>query len=268
MKTLIIVIFSLFASLASAQAPRPRLMCKFENGYFRVSDGIKKWERYIGLSSNPMVDCGSDYGIGAAGPYFVTFWEGQITQTYVGGNGARSFLLRGHMGIAVMGSYLLVAKAGGPVIQKYLSGNAEPVIQASSAMALLSYGSYLLATDGITITEKYVGTVTNPILSVGREVAGALLGSYFLVYVNGQIQDDYVGSRYAHDMVVAGRQSAIVAAAVGSNFIVYDVQRNVTRQSYTGAGKVEVREDGAYHWSATSNRITRYNPETGAFENL
>ena len=268
MKTLTIFILSLFTTFALAQAPRPKLMCKFENGYFRVSDGIKKWEKYIGLSSNPVVDCGSDYGIGAAGPYFVTFWNGVITQKYVGGNGARAFLLRGHMGIAVMSSYLIIAKAGEPIIDKYLSGDAEPVIQASNALALLSYGSYLLATDGRTITEKYVGTVTNPILSVGREVGGALMGSYFLVYANGQIQDDYIGSRYSHDMIIAGRQLALVAAAVGSNFIVYDAQRNVIRDAYTGAGRVEVREDGAYHWSANSNRITRYNPETGAFNNF
>jgi len=267
MKSLIVLVLSLFTTLAMAQAPRPRLMCMFENGYFKVSDGVRKWERYIGLSSNPVVDCGSDYGIGAAGPYFVTFWNGQITQTYVGGNGARSFLLRGHMGIAVMSSYLIVAKAGEPVLQKYLSGNANPVIQASNAMALLTYGSYLLATDGKTITEKYVGTISNPLLSVGREVGGALIGSYFLVYANGQIQDDYIGARNSNDMIVAGRQSAVVAASVGSNFIVYDAQRNVIRSAYTGSGKVEVREDGAYHWSM-SNRITRYNIATGSFQNL
>lgn len=267
MKTLTILILSLFTTLAIAQAPRPRLMCKFDGGYFRVSDGIKKWEKYIGSTTNSVVDCGSDYAVGVGGPYFVTFWNGVIKEDYVGGNGARAFLVRGHMAVAVMSSYLIVAKAGETVIEKYISGSGTPVIEASSSLALVTYGSYLLATDGKTVIEKYIGNVTNTVLSVGRDVGAALMGSYLIIYSNGQIQDEYIGGRNSSDTLVAGRKSALVAASVGSNFYVYDVQRNQIRNAYTGAGKIEVREDGAYHWS-TSNRITRYNIATGSFENL
>lgn len=267
MKTLTVLLLALFTTLAMAQAPRPRLMCMFDGGYFKVSDGIQKWEKYIGSTTNSVVDCGSDYAIGVGGPYFVTFWNGVIKEEYVGGNGARAFLLRGHMAVAVMSSYLIVAKAGEAIIEKYISGSGTPIIEASSSFALVTYGSYLLGTDGKTVTEKYVGNVTNPVLSVGRDVGAALMGSYLLIYANGQIQDEYIGTRNSNDMIVAGRKAPLVAAAIGSNFYVYDVQRNIIRNAYTGAGRVEVREDGAYHWSS-SNRISRYNLSTGSFENL
>lgn len=266
MKTLTLLIFTLFSAFALAQTPNPKLTCKFEGGYFKVSDGVKRWEKYVGSTANPVVDCGSDYAVGVGGPYFVTFWNGVIKEEYVGGSGARAFLLRGHMAVAVMSSYLIVAKAGEPIIEKYISGSGTPVIDASSSLALMAYGSYLYASDGKTVIEKYVGSVTNPILSAGRDIGGALMGSYLLIFANGKVRDEYIGSRSSKDMIVAGRKSALVAAAVGSSFYVFDAQRNVIRNSYTGAGRVDVREDGAYH-STTNNRTTRYNPATGVFEN-
>lgn len=266
MKTLIFLTIALFSTFVVAQAPRPRLMCKFEGGYFKVSDGVKRWEKYVGSTTNPVVDCGSDYAVGVGGPYFVTFWNGVIKEEYIGGSGARAFLLRGHMAVAVMSSYLIVAKAGEPIIEKYISGSGTPVIEASNSLAIMAYGSYLFASDGKTVIEKYVGSVTNPVLSAGKDLGGALMGSYLLIFANGKIRDEYIGSRSSKDMIEAGRKSALVAAAVGSSFYVFDAQRNVIRNSYTGAGRVEVREDGAYH-STTNNRMTRYNLATGAFEN-
>lgn len=268
MKTFIALAFLLLSQIALAQSPRPRLHCTFESGYFRVTDGYQRWEKYIGTTTNPVVDCGSDYGIGAAGPYFVTFYRGVISEKYIGGNGARSLLLRGHMGIAVYPSYLIVAKAGGQIIEKYIGGNDTPVIEASGSLAMITYGSYLYVTNGTEIEEKYIGTINYPVLSVGRDLGAALLGSYLLVYANGNIQEKYIGSRSEGDMVIAGRQAPLIAVATSNYFIVFDVQRNAMKEQYIGnSGRVEVRADGAYHFSANS-RVTRYDLQTGNFSSL
>lgn len=268
MKTVISLVILLVSQMALAQVPRPRLICSFDNGYFRVTDGIQRWEKYIGSTSGSQVQCGSDFGVGVGGPYFVTFWQGQITDKYVGGNGASTLLVRGHMGIAFMGSYLLVARAGEAVIEKYIGGNSIPVIEASSSLALISYGPYLYVTDGREVEEKYVGISNNPILSVGRDIGAALLGSYLMVYANGSLQDKYIGNRSATDSLEAGRLSPLVAVSTSSYFIVYDAQRNEMKDTYTGsAGRVEVRADGAYHFGA-NNRITRYDLATGNFTSI
>lgn len=269
MKTILFLIALISSQFALAQAPRPpRLICSFENGYFRVTDGFQRWEKYIGSTANPKVDCGSDFGIAAAGPYFVTFWQGQITEKYVGGNGANSVLLRGHLGVAMFTNYLLVARAGEQVIEKYIGGNSIPTIEASSSLALIVYGSYLYMTDGREVKEKYIGTTTNPILSVGRDIGAALLGSYLVVYANGNTQDKYIGSRSAADSVVAGRLAPLVAVATSNYFIVYDVQRNSMKEQYIGTGgRVEVRQDGAYHVS-NNNRVTRYDLQSGSFSSI
>lgn len=264
-----ILLFGLLLStLATAQSPRPRLMCQFDGSYFRVTDGVQRWEKYIGITSNPQVDCGSDYAFGVAGPYVVTFWKGQITEKYVGSNETRAFILRGHLGIAVKGPYLIVAKAGLPLIEKYMGGNEMPVIDASSSLALISWGSYLYATDGRSIQEKYVGLAHYPVLSVGRDIGAALMGNYLITYANGVMDDEYIGTRSGQEVLVAGRAAPLIALSTGSYFIVYDVTRGLKRDTYIGqAGKVEVRADGAYHWQA-NGRITRYNLSSGAFENL
>lgn len=265
---ILILLCLLLSSLALAQAPRPRLMCRFENGYFKVTDGTQRWEKYIGTSTNPQVDCGSDFAVGAAGPYFVTFWSGQISEKYIGGNGSNSLLRRGHLAVAMYDSYLVVARAGGQILQKYVSGTGVPVIEASSSLAMIIYGSYLLTTDGATIQEKYVGSTTDPVLSVGRGIGGALLGSYLLVYAGGRVQEKYVGSRGGNDMIVAGRRAPLIAAAFGSYFQVFDVQRNSFKETYLGtSGRVEVREEGAYH-QAPNGRITRYDLATGQFSSF
>ncbi len=258
----------LLSSMAFAQNnPGPRLMCSFENGYFRVFDGVQKYEKYIGGSSG-QVECNGDFGVLVSGPYFTTYFQGNFSQKYVGGNGAKVFKVRGRMAVAIMGSYLLVAKAGGQILEKYLSGNDIPTIESSSSVAIIAMGSYILATDGNSIAEKYVGNMQNPILVAGRNLGGALVGSYLVTYNNGSLSDDYVGSRGANDSLVGGRQARLLAGSVGSYFVVYDADRSDYKSQYVGAqGRVEVREEGAY-FTLPNGRMTRYNMMTGSFESL
>ncbi|MES2527572.1 MAG: hypothetical protein V4598_10810 [Bdellovibrionota bacterium] len=258
----------LLSSVAFAQnTPGPRLMCSFVNGTFKVFDGAQKYERYVGGSEGTL-DCGRDYGALVAGPRFVTYFKGNFQDKYVGGNGARSFMLRGHLAVAVMSSYLIVAKAGGQIVEKYISGNNTPVIELSSSLGIIANNPYLLFTDGTNIVEKYVGGNMNaPILVTGRNVGGALVGSYLIVYNNGSVTDKYIGSRTPNDTLVAGR-SELLGASIGNYFYVYDAQRSSFKDEYVGGpGRVEVREEGAYI-TLPNGRITRYNLLNGSFESI
>ncbi len=264
---LLLTFLILLSSVAFAQnIPAPRLVCSFNNGIFRVIDGIQKYERYVGGSVGE-VDCGRDYGVLIAGPRYVTYFKGNFQDKYVGGNGARISMLRGHLAVAIMGSYLIVAKAGNQIIDQYIPGSVDPKIELSSSMGVIANGAYLLFTDGLKVVEKYVGNMTNPLLVTGRNVGGALVGNYFVVYSNGSVTDQYVGSRTQNDVIVGGR-SELLAASVGSYFIVFDAQRSQFKDTYVGSsGRVEVREDGAYIVSP-SGRMTRYNLASGQFESL
>ncbi len=258
----------LISSVAFAQNwPEPRIICSFDGGYFRVIDGIQKYEKYIG-GSNGQVDCNGDFGALVTGSYFTTYFQGNFSQKYVGGNGAKAFVVRGRMAVAVMGSYLLVAKAGGEILEKYLSGNDAPIIEVSNSIAMIAIGSYLMATDGNNIAEKYVGGMRNPILVAGRNLGGALVGSYLITYNNASFSDEYIGSRGANDSLVGGRYARLLAASIGSYFVVYDADRSDYKSFYVGTqGRVEVREEGAY-LIAPNGRMTRYSVMTGNFESL
>lgn len=261
----IIVLSLLISSFAFAQSPRPGMMCTFENGYFRVFDGMNKYEKYIG-GSQGQVECSRELGAVVTESRFVTYSNGSFQEKYVGGNGARVFSVRGHIAVAVMGSYLLVAKSGGRILEKYMSTSSQPVMAISSTNVILSVGSYIFASDGNEIVEKYVTSSQSPILSAGREVSAALVGSYLVVYNNGTIVEKYIGSRGANDSMVGGR-AKVIAASIGNYFIVYDAFRSQFQDEYIGqSGRVDVREDGAYHISQ-SGRITRYNLMNGSFEN-
>ncbi len=264
----IITLVLLLSSMAFAQNnPGPRLMCSFESGNFKVFDGIQKYEKYVGGSVGT-VECGRDFGALVAGSRFVTYYQGNFQEKYVGGNGARSFMLRGRLAVAVMSSYLIVAKAGGQIVEKYISGNNNPTIELSSSLGVIANDPYLIFTDGTNIVEKYVGGNMNaPILVAGRDVGGALVGSYLIVYHNGSVTDKYIGSRGPNDTLIGGR-SQILAASVGSYFIVYDAQRSSFRDQYVGGpGRIEVREDGAYI-VLSNGRMTRYSLMNGSFETL
>lgn len=264
---ILIALALLISSVAFAQTgPGPRLMCSFENGYFRVFDGAQKHEKYIGGSVGT-VECGRDFGVLISGPKFVTFFQGNFNDKYVGGNGSRAFMLRGRLAVAVMGSYLVVAKAGGQIIEKYLSGNAVPSIDLSSSLGVIASAPYLLFTDGTNVVEKYVGNMNYLQLVTGREVAGALAGNYLIVYNNGSVTDKYIGNRSGNEVLVSGR-SKILAASIGNYFYIYDATRSQFRDEYVGgAGRVEVREDGAYI-VLQNGKITRYNLTFGQFESI
>lgn len=260
----IILLSLLVSSFAFAQSPRPGMMCTFENGYFRVFDGMNKYEKYVG-GSQGRVECSRELGALVTDSRFVLYSNGSFTEKYVGGNGARIFSVRGRLAVAVMGSYLLVARAGGSILEKYISTSSQPVFDVSSTNVILSIGSYIYASDGNEIVEKYVTSGQNLSLVAGREVSGALVGSYFVIYNNGTIVDKYVGTRGANDSLAGGR-SKIVAASVGNYFLVYDGARSQYQEYYVGqGGRVEVREDSAYHIS-NSGRMTRYNLMSGSFE--
>lgn len=259
----VIVLSFLFSTLAFAQRP-PGMMCTFDNGYFRVYDGMQKHEKYIGGSSGT-VECSREFGALVTGSKFVTYQKGSFNEKYVGGNGARVFNVRGRLAVAVMGSYLIVAKAGGSILEKYISSSSTPFLDLSSTVAILNVGSYILASDGNEIVEKYVGSTDNPILSAGRELGAAIVGSYLVVYNNGTIVDKYIGSRNANDSMAGGR-SKVIAASIGDRFVIYDGFRSQFQEYYVGdPGRVEVREDGAYHITQ-SGRITRYNMMSGSFD--
>lgn len=265
---LILVLALVLSSLAFAQTgPGPRIMCSFENGYFRVFDGTRKFEKYVGGTAGT-VECNADFGALVSGPYFTTYFQGNFTQKYIGGNGAKTFLVRGRMAVAMMGSYLIVAKAGGQIIEKYLSGNGTPVIEASSSVAIIALGSYLYGTDGNNVAEKYVGNMQNPILVTGRNLGGALVGSYLVAYNNASFSDQYIGSRGANDTLVGGRAARLLAGIVGNYFVIYDADRSSYKSTYVSSGgRVEVREEGAY-LIAPNGRMTRYNLMSGSFESL
>lgn len=263
----IITFVLLLSSVAFAQnGPGPRLVCSFENGNFKVFDGIQKYEKYVGGSVGT-VECGRDFGALVAGSRFVTYYQGNFQEKYVGGNGARSFMLRGRLAVAVMSSYLIVAKAGGQIVEKYISGNNNLNMELSSTLGVIANDPYLLFTDGTNIVEKYVGTMNAPILVAGRDVGGALVGSYLVVYHNGSVTEKYIGSRTQNDTLIGGR-SQILAASVGSYFIIYDAQRSSFRDQYVGGpGRIEVREEGAYI-VLPNGRTTRYNLMNGSFESI
>lgn len=260
----IIALSLLISSFAFAQSPRPGMMCTFENGYFRVFDGMNKYERFVG-GSRGHVECSREIGALVTDSRFVTYSNGTFQDKYVGGSGAKAFGVRGHLAVAVMGSYLLIAKSGGRILEKYMSTSATPVMDISSTNVILSVGSYIFASDGNEIVEKYVSSSQNPILSAGREVSAALVGSYFIVYNNGSIVEKYVGSRSANDSMAGGR-SKVIAASIGNYFFVYDAFRSQFQNEYIGqSGRVEVREDGAYHISS-SGKMVRYNLMSGSFD--
>ncbi len=260
----IIALSLLISSFAFAQSPRPGMMCSFENGYFRVYDGMNKYERYVG-GSQGQVECSREIGALVTDSRFVTYSNGSFQDKYVGGNGAKLFRVRGRLAVAMMGSYLLIAKAGGSLLEKYITTSADPVMDMSSTNVILSIGSYIYASDGNEIVEKYVTSSQSPILSAGREVSAAIVGSYFIVYNNGTFVDKYVGNRSASDSLVGGR-AKVMAASIGNYFVVYDAFRSQFEDQYIGqGGRVEVREDGAYHVSQ-SGKITRYNMMSGDFD--
>lgn len=264
----VVMLSFLISSFAFAQSPRPRLQCMFDRGYLKISDGIQRWEKYVGNQAESQVECGADFAMGYAGPHLITFYRGQFEDKYVGSNAMKKLVVRGHLGVFLSGPNLLAVRAGGRIIDKYIGSNPSPMIEASNSMALILHGPYLLVTDGETIEDKYVGSLADPLMSVGREMGVVLAGSYLLVYAKGRIQDKYIGSRSRNDSVVAGRRSALVAAAVGKYFVIYDLFRNSFEDTYLGQnGQVEVREDGAYHF-ATDGRITRYRNLDGRFESL
>lgn len=264
---ILLILGLLISSMAFAQnGPGPRLMCSFENGYFRVFDGVQKYEKYIGGSVGS-VECGRDFGVLISGPKFVTYFQGNFNEKYVGGNGSRAFMLRGRLAVAVMSSYLIVAKAGGQIIEKYITGNGVPTLEVSSSLAVIANAPYLYFSNGNTVVEKYVGNMNYLQLVSGREVGGALAGNYMIVYNNGSVTDKYIGNRSGNEMLVGGR-SSILAASIGNYFVIYDASRSQFRDEYVGGpGRVEVREDGAYI-VLPNGKITRYNLTFGQFESI
>ncbi len=261
----IIALSFFISSLAFAQTPPNRIMCSFENGYFKVFDGPQRYEKYVG-GREATVDCASDFGAMVSNGRFVTYFRGNFQEEYISGNGLHRFLVRGHLAVAIMGYYLVVSKAGGGIVEKYLSGTINPVMQVSSSLAMIANNSYLYATDGNQIVERYIGSLKSPLLVSGRGMGAALNGDYLYVYHNGKISDDYIGGSSGNDSLAGGRTAQLIAASVGKKFVVYDGRRGNFQEYYTGkSGKVEVRDEGAYH-IAIDGDMTRYNVLTGSFE--
>jgi hypothetical protein len=266
MKFLIALVLFVSSSAFAQNSPDSRLICSFKNGYFKVVDGAQKYEKYIG-GSVATVECGRDFGVLIAGPNFVTYFQGDFNERYVGGIGSRAFMLRGRLAVAIMSSYLVVAKAGGQIIEKFISGNSIPTLKLSSSIAVIANAPYLLFTDGNNIVEKYIGNMNYLQLVVGPDIGGALAGNSLIVYNKGSVSEKYIGNRSGNEALIAGR-SPVLAVSIGNYFVIYDATRSGFRDQYVGsAGRVEVREDGAYI-VLPNGKITRYNLTFGQFESL
>lgn len=266
MKTLITFLL-LLSSMAFGQTdPNQRLVCSFQNGYFKVFDGAQRFEFYVGSFANK-IECGRDFGIAITATKFLTYFQGQFQEKYVGGNGSHISQLRGRLAVAVMGPHLIVAKAGGPIIEKYLPGSTPPTLELSSSIGVISKKPFLIFTDGATITEEYIHNMNYQILVAGREVAGALVGNSMITYHDGVVSEKYIVSRRSTDTIVSGR-SKILAASLGNYFMIFDGTRGQFAEEYVGGpGRVEVREEGAYLFFS-NGKITRYHLGSGTFESF
>lgn len=267
------VLITLFSIVVSARPDRYKeraLICTFNNGYFKVTDGLQKWEKYVTSAdaSNVLLECDEELGAAIIGSYFVTFYNGQFNERYVTTSNVKALRVRGNMAAAVIGSYLIISKAGGSILEKYVTTTDKVAISVNNDLVVAVVGSYFLVSEGASISERYVGVPSSaiPLVATGDRIGAAIMGSYFVSYLNGQVIEKYVGGSGPNDSLDAER--TLVAGSVGNYFIVLDGLRNQFQEKYVGkSGQIQVRNGVAIHRS-NSGAITAYSQETGTFRDL
>lgn len=264
-----LVLSAFVPSAPAARRVEDRLLCSYSGSYFRVTDGVRKWEKYVGNwdRKEAKLECGEKIAAGLIGSYFVFFSDGKIQTQYVGSfaEDRRMVALAGDLAAAIDGAYFMSARAGGQIVEKFVGNAAEPpMIAISPKFAAAVMSTRFVVTDGLKTEDRYIGGGTDAKIIANADLAAALTGNYFVAYVNGQIKELYVGSRDVSDTLTAGQ--SLIAASMGKYFVVLDGKRGEIKQHYTGApGKVQVIRDIAVHESAPG-RLTRYNGVTGSFQ--
>jgi len=288
-KTIVVLFVSLAALAAQAQGSEKsdrsrgiirepsRLSCSLSNSYFRVSDGIQKWEKYVSMSADAevQVSCGREVAAAIAGSYLIVFSKGNFVEKYVSSSAGqtRELLVQQNMVAAVMGSYVLVAKVNNAeinVISKYVSvaSDTPAKILIGNGLAAFAMGSYFLVGDGESIKEKYISVSGEAILHAklasADDSVAIVVGSYFVVYQNGEFFKKYFGTADLNDRIAGG--AGLIAASTNNYLIVFDSSRKSFIEKYIGSpGRIRV-QDGLVLHEDHNNRLTIYSSVTGSFE--
>ncbi len=264
----IMLFISILVAFSTAQA-NDKLKCKYVNGYFRVTNGLQNWEKYVPSTSSDKVlfECGEFAAAAIIDSYFVVFSDGAFKEKFVGSSSPKNWALavNENMAAAAFGSYFLVARNGLEIQEKFVGTvQQKPIVAASKDVAVSIFGSYFLGSDGIQIQEKYVGITNYPKVAAANSLGAALAGNYFLGFSNGNFIEKFVSNRSTDDLIVHG--SFLFATYVGSYFIVFDSRRGKIMESYVGeAGEISVINDVPI-FETTSGTIKRYNSVNGQFE--
>lgn len=265
------LVLSAFVPVSPAAVTKPagdKLLCSYSANYFRVTDGVQKWEKYIGNWDNKLakVECGEKIAAGLIGSYFVFFSNGKIKDKYIGSfpEERRLLALDGEIAAAVNGAYFITARAGGEIVDHFAGSSSEkPAIAISKNFAAAVIGSYFVIADGMKTTEKYVSSGTDSKLTSNDSMAAAMMGSYFVGFSQGRILEKYIGARALEDMIVAA--PALIAASFGNYFVVLDNRKGEIVQKYIGSpGKVQAIRNIAVHMTA-DGRVTNYDTNSGQF---
>jgi len=263
----------LIGTSATAQVNNhEQLSCEYSGGYFRVTDGLHRWEKYISASSTSnakKVECGRGMAAAIIDSYFVVFNNGTFADKYVGSYSSNVLIVRSNMAAAVIGPYFLVARDGNAIQEKYVgTPKTTPLIAASKNVVISLFNPYFLASDGTQILDQYVGSsMSFPQILATNGFGAALADNYFLGFSGGKIIQEYTpGHRSAKDQIVRG--SNLLCATVDSYFFVLDGHRNQITNTYLASGEKARIVNGIPVLEDNYGNMRRYNSASGNFESF
>lgn len=270
-----LVTFSLVLSAFVSTAPASnrarkleKLACSYSDQYFRVSDGISTWEKYVANwdQKEAKLECGERIAAGLIGSYFVFFTDGKIKDLYVGSfaEDSRVIALKGDLAAAAAGAYFITARTGGEILSTMIGNPYEtPKIAITDHLAATVMGTSFVVSDGLKTADQYVGGGTETKIAATADSVAALTGNHFVAYVDGKVLEKDLRARAPEDTIAAG--GSLIAASAAGSFVVLDSKRGVIQEKEVGApGTVRVVNDVATHES-TRKRVTRYSAASGTF---
>ncbi len=247
--SLMLLSFSILAAPSYAHPDREEPIvreCGVSGSYFQVWTASGKKEKYVGGQALDY-SCGRDVAAAIFGSSFVFFNGEKFVEKYVTSVSSQSSRLQvnENLAVAVMGPYFVFAsRASGLIQERHVTTPSdygrEVRLAVGTTLGVATMGSYLVTTDGKTVSEKYVGSSLSKdaFIAVGRHTAGVLAGSNFYAIKGTKVLEKYVGSSQPRLLVAKGDLVALIA---GSTFFVYNGQKDVIRDTYVGSLRGEAR---------------------------
>lgn len=276
MKVLSVLVFSAYligiGTPATAQVSHSeRLSCEFSNYYFRVTDGVHRWEKFVAASgAATKVECGKKVAAVMIGPYLITFGNGTFNEKFVGSFSSQDcqLVVKANMVAASMGPYFLVARDGNAIQEKFIgSYSTTPLIKVAKNVAVSFFGYSFLASDGTQILDHFVSSTSQPLVVATKNIGAALVGPYLVGFSGGQIIEKFISaSRSSKDSLVAGK--GLIGASVTPYFLILDGHRNAIIETFLNSNEKVQMVNGIPVLDSPYSNPKSYNSASGQFEEV